>query len=88
MCLILFYQFRPQEMCNSIVSEDCFLIVYCPDSYRTQKVIKMLTALKLIPDCFVTSKMIEKLFTALHVDKNILFFNEDSIKVVKWVFLI
>ena len=75
-------------MCNSIVSEDCFLIVYCPDSYITQKVIKMLTALKLIPDCFVTSKMIEKLFTALHVDKNILFFNEDSIKVVKWVFLI
>ena len=33
--------------------------------------------MKLIPDWFVTSKMIKKLFTALYEDKNILYFNED-----------
>ena len=37
-----------------------------------------LGALKLIPDWFVTSKTIKKLFTSLYVDKNILYFNEDS----------
>ena len=37
-----------------------------------------LAALKFIPDCFVTSKMIKKLFTALYADKNILYFNESS----------
>ena len=34
--------------------------------------------LKLIPDWFVTSKVIKKLFTVLFADKNILYFNEDS----------
>ena len=37
-----------------------------------------LVALKLIPDWFVTSKMINKLFTALHADESILYFNEAS----------
>ena len=37
-----------------------------------------LAALKFIPDWFVTSKMIKKLFPALYVDDNILYFNEDS----------
>ena len=37
-----------------------------------------LAALKLISNWFVTSKMIEKLFTALHADENTLYFNEDS----------
>ena len=41
-----------------------------------------LAALKLIPDWFVTSKIIEKLFTALHTDDAILYFSEDY-----WVFL-
>ena len=31
-----------------------------------------LAALKLVPDWFVTSKMIKNLFTALHTDENIL----------------
>ena len=35
-------------------------------------------ALKLIPDWFVTRKIIKKLFTALNTDENILYFNEDS----------
>ena len=37
-----------------------------------------LAALKLVPDWFVTSKMNKKPFTALHVDENILYFNEVS----------
>ena len=37
-----------------------------------------LAALKFVPDWFVTSKMIEKLFTALYSDENILYLNEDS----------
>ena len=41
-----------------------------------------LGALKLIPDWFVTSKMITKLFTALYADENIPYFNKDSGNVV------
>ena len=37
-----------------------------------------LAALQLVPDSFITSQMIKKLFTALYEDKNILYFNEDS----------
>ena len=34
--------------------------------------------MKLTPDWFVTGKMVKKLFTTLHADENILYFNEDS----------
>ena len=37
-----------------------------------------LATLKLIPVLFVTSKMIKKLFTVLHANENILYFNENS----------
>ena len=63
------------------------LIVYCPDKYDTQRMCDKaagdsLAALELIPDWFVTSKMIKKLFTALYADENKLCFNEDSGNVV------
>ena len=32
----------------------------------------------MIPDYFVTSEMIKKLFAALYADENIFYFNEDS----------
>ena len=41
-----------------------------------------LATLKLIPDWFVTSEMIKKLFTAMYEDENILYFNKDSGNVV------
>ena len=51
-----------------------------------------LATLKLILDSLVTSKMINKLYTALYADENIWYFNEDSGNIVffvmKWVFLI
>ena len=51
-----------------------------------------LAALKLIPNWCVTSKMIERLYTALYRYDNLLFFDEDSgdVKFVpmKWIFLV
>ena len=41
-----------------------------------------LVILRLIPDWFVASKMVKKLFTALYADKNIHYFNEDYGNVV------
>ena len=45
---------------------------------RDEAVNNFLTALKLIPDWLVTSKIIKNLFTALYADENILCFNEGS----------
>ena len=89
---ILFLINKTQEMCDRVVSEEPFLIINCPDKYKTQRMRDeaadhSLAALKLIPDWFLTSKMIQKLFTALHADDNILYFNEYFL-VRKWVFLI
>ena len=74
-------------MCGRVVSKHPFLVVYCPDKYITQKmcdeaVDDSLATLKLIPDWYVTSKMIKKLFTALYADEDILYYNEDSGNVV------
>ena len=74
---------KTQEMCDTVISEDPSLIVYCPDKYKTQgmcdeAVDDCLTALKLVPDWFITSKMIEEIFIALYADENILYFNEGS----------
>ena len=79
----IFDQQKIQEMCDRVVSEDPFLIVDCPDKYKVQRmqeeaVDDSLAVLKLIPDWFVTSKMMEKLFPALYADDNILYFNENS----------
>ena len=30
-------QHKTQEMCDTVVSKDTSLIVYCPDKYKTQK---------------------------------------------------
>ena len=40
-----------------------------------------LAALKFIPDWFVTSKIIKKLYTDLYADNGLLFFDEDSANV-------
>ena len=60
-----------------------FLIVYCPDRFKTQKMCDEavnddLSPLEFIPDWFVTSRMIKKLFTTLYADDGLLCFNEDS----------
>ena len=80
-------QNKTQEMCDRVDAEDTFSIVYCPHKYKTQRMCDeatddSLSALKLIPDWFVTGKMIKNFFTASYADKNILYFNEDSVNVV------
>ena len=49
---------------------------------RDEVVDDSLASLELIPYWFVTSKMIKNLFTALHADENIPYFNEDPDNVV------
>ena len=54
-------------MCNKAVSENPFMLKYCHDKYKTQEICDkvaddFLTALKFVPDWFVTSKMIKKTF--------------------------
>ena len=47
-----------------------------------------LAAFKLVPDWFVTRKMIKGLFTALYAGENILYFNDDCFfLVMKWIFV-
>ena len=70
-------------MCNSVTCEDSFSIRYVPDQYKTRQmrdkaVDDCLAELKFVPDWFVTSEIIKKIFTALYPDENILDFNEDS----------
>ena len=74
------------KKCATVVCEDSFLIVYCPNKYKTHKIQKIcdeavndsLSALKVIPDWFVSTKIIEVLFTALYADENILHFNDSG----------
>ena len=89
-CFVIFDSnpdwYKTQEMCDRAVSVDPFLIAWFPYKYITQKMcdeaVDSLATMKLIPDCFVTGKMIKKLFTALYADENIFYFNEDSGNVV------
>ena len=80
-CFCVFHsipnQHKTQEMCDRVVPKDPFLIVFCRGKYKTQRmcdeaVDDSLAAWKIIPNLFITSKMIKKLFTALNADDNIL----------------
>ena len=60
-------------MSDEIISGDLFPIRYVSDQYKTQQmcdkaVDDFLTALKFVPDWFVTNVIIKIYFTALHVD--------------------
>ena len=60
--------------------KECVIIMSFDDFVST---------LKFVPDWFVTSKMIKKLFTVLYTDDNILFLiNIPHFFVTKWVFLL
>ena len=73
-------------MCDKAVSNDLFMIKYCLGRYKTQEICDkavndFLPALKLVPDWFVTSKMVKKLHNPLFTDDDILFFKRDSANV-------
>ena len=60
-----------------------FVFHSIPNQYKSKKmcdkaVDDFLAALKLVPDWFVTSKLIKKLYTAFYADDNILYFSKDS----------
>ena len=63
-------RYKTQEMCDRVVSEDPFLIIYWPGEYKTQRMCEeavddSLATLKRIFNWSVTTKMIKKLFIAL-----------------------
>ena len=73
-------------MCDRVVSDDLFMLIYCPDSYKTHRMCDeakddCLAPLKFIPVWFVTSKMLEKFHDALNANDDTLFFDEDFSKV-------
>ena len=68
-----------EKICDIVVSSYPFVIVYCSDKNKTQKmcdeaVDDCLAALKIIP---VLLQMLEKFDNALHVNDDIIFYNED-----------
>ena len=78
---------KTQEMCEKIISGDLFSLRCVPDYNKSEQMCEeavddCLAALKFVPNWFATSKKIKKLFTALHADENILYFDEDSSNVV------
>ena len=67
-------------MCDKVVFEDPFMLKYCLDRYRTQEMWDkafdaFLPALKFVPHCFVTSKMIKKLDDVLFTNDDMIFIN-------------
>ena len=73
-------------MCDRPIAEDAFMPLYCPDTYKAQRmcdevVDDCLEALEFVFDWFVTDKMLEKLNNALRANDDILFYNEDFNKV-------
>ena len=74
-------QYKTQEMCDKIISEDPYKIQFCHNRYRSQeicnKVVHFLPALKFVPDWFVKSKIIKNKILVM------LYF-----LVMKWVFLV
>ena len=80
-------KYKTQEICNLAFSLYFPLIVYCPYKYITQEMCDEAVddspaALKLLPDWFVTSKIIKSFFAALYADENVVYFNEYSDNVV------
>ena len=67
----------------TVISEDPFLITYCPDEYKTlrmsdETVDDSLAALNILLIDLLKIKQFKKIYTALYRDENILYFNKDS----------
>ena len=78
-------RYKSKEMCHKIISENPFMLKYCP--HVTQKMFDeavddFLSALNFVPDWFVNKKMVKKLFTSSYAGKNILYLDEGSGNVV------
>ena len=63
-------RYKTQEMVNNVGSEDPYMLKYCLYKYKTQEmcdkaVNSYLLALNFVPDWFVTNKIIDKLYSAM-----------------------
>ena len=80
-------QYKTQEICDLVDSLYPSLVIYCLDICNSkmcnEAVDDSLAALKLLPNLFVTSKMIKNLYTVLHADDSLFFSDEDSGVVMK-----
>ena len=79
--VVVFLYFIQFSIDIRVISEDHFMLMYCPDRCKTQKMCDeakddCLAVLKLIPDWFVTSKVLEKFHDALLANDDIPFFDE------------
>ena len=69
-------------MCDRVFYEDLFILKYCPDRYKTQKmsdeaVDDCLSTLQFVSDWFITSKMLKKLDDALIANDDMSFFDKN-----------
>ena len=70
-------------MVEKAVFNESFMLKYCVDRYKTQKmcgkvVDDFLSALKFVADWLVTRKMIEKLHSTLFAEDDIFFFDSGN----------
>ena len=70
-------------MCYEVVSKEAFMLKYYPDKYKTQELYDKavdfyLITLKLVRDCFVTYKMLEKLDNSIFSNDDIFFHDVNS----------
>ena len=75
-------RYKIQEMCDRVISEDPFMLLYCPHRCKTQGICDQdvdncLATFKFFSDWFVTIKMLKKLDSDLHVNDDMLLCNED-----------
>ena len=84
-------------MCDRTIFEDPFMLVYCPDKYKVQKIHDecidgCMEALKFISDWFVKSKMMKKLlllYTQMIIYSVLMkILLPSSFLVMKWEFLV
>ena len=59
-------QYKNQNMCNEVVSEDFFILKYFPNRYKTQKMCNIavdasLPAFKHVPDWLFTKRILKNL---------------------------
>ena len=76
---------KTQEICDTVVFEEPFVVKYCLYRYKTQEMCHkafddFLLALKFVHDCFVTNKMPENYY-------DIVFSNDDIALLMKILLL-
>ena len=73
-------------MCDRVITDDPFMLVYCLNKYETQRtcdkaVDDCLAEWKFIPDEFVTCKLLKKFDNSLCAYSDIFYYNEDFDKI-------